>query len=418
MDVPQTTDVKRRRRRRRALVAGALVTTTLGATYALGRLEPGAPIVDRSGLWIDTVKRGVMVRDVRGAGALVPDEFVWLAAETEGRVDDVVLRGGATVTPDTVILVLSNPETEQAAIAATLAWNAAEAAYKSLDAALRNELLQQRVSAAAVESDHAQAAMQAEVDASLAKEGLLAELTSKQSTVRATSLETRLRLERERIQTSEASLGTRLDVQRAEVENRRTVAELRQRDLAALRVRATMTGVLQEVVVDEGQRVTRGANLARVANPTRLKAELRIPETQTRDLRIGLPATIDTHNGLIQGELTRIDPAAQNGTVTVDVTLRSAIPPGARPDMTVDGTIQLERVDDALFVGRPAISEAQGTISVFRLAPDGARAERTTVRIGRTSTSAIEILNGLREGDQIILSDTSAWEGQDAIAIR
>ena len=409
---------ERQRRRRRRLAAGAtLVVVALATTYAVGTMKPAPPEVDRAGVWIDTVRRGTMVREVRGAGRLVPDEFVFLAAETEGRVDRVVLRAGAEVQPGTIILRLSNPDVEQASVAASLALDAAEAALRSLAAALRNEVLQQRATAAAVESDHAQAVMQAEVDESLARDGLLAQLTAKQSAVRAASLSTRVTLERERLQTSEASLETALAVQRAEVANRRTAAELRKRDVAALTVRAPMAGVLQEVAVDDGQRVARGTSLARVANARALKAELRIAETQTRELRIGLPAVIDTHNGVIKGRISRINPAAQNGSVMVDVALDGAVPPGARPDMTVDGVIELERLEDVLFVGRPAFDQRQGSITVFRVGADG-RAVRTPMRIGRVSASTVEVQSGLNAGDQIILSDTSAWDGQDNIMLQ
>lgn len=417
MDVQRDPREKQRRQRRRIAGAVALLVVGIGATYALAQLQPAAPVVDKAGAWIDSVQRGSMVIEVRGAGRLVPDEFVWLAAETDGRVDRVVLRGGAVVAPDTVILRMSNPEAEQASTAAMLALQGAEAAYRSLESSLRNELLQQRASAAVVESDHEQAVMQSEVDQSLARDGLLAQLTARQSAVRATSLSTRLALERERLKTSEDSLETRLSVQRAEIDNRRSVADLRRRDVGALAVLASMHGVLQEVAVDEGQRVARGTNLARVANPSRLKVELRIAETQTKELRIGLPASIDTHNGIIAGHVARIDPAAQNGTVTVDVTLDGDIPPGARPDMTVDGVIEIDRLDNVLHVGRPAINQLQGSISVFRVMPNS-RAVRTTIQVGRVSTNRIEVTGGLDPGDQIILSDTSTWDGQDAIVLR
>lgn len=418
MDIARSPEHKARTRRRRFAAVAALVVIGLATTYAVGRLKPGAPVVDRAGLWIDKVARGTMVREVRGAGQLVPDEFIWIAAEAEGRVDRVFLRAGARVAHDTVVLKLSNPEVEQAAVTADLALQSARAAYRSLESSLRNDLLQQRSVAAAVEADQAQAAMQAAVDTSLAHDGLLAELTSKQSTVRAASLSTRLKLEQERLATSESSIAARLAVQAAEVDSRRAVADLRHRDVAALTVRAGMAGVLQEVTVDEGQRVARSANLARVADPTRLKAELRIPETQTRDLSLGLPASIDTHNGVIAGRISRIDPAAQNGTVTVDVALQGALPSGARPDMTIDGAIELQRLENALYVGRPALGREQGTVTLFKLDADGARAVRTSVRIGRTSAASVEVLGGLAAGDQVVLSDTSAWDGQNVIALR
>ena len=388
------------------------------ATYVLGSIQGSVPTVDRAGLWIESVQAGSMVLEVRGVGQLVPDDFLWLAAETDGRVERVLLHGGALVVPDTVILELSDPETEQAAVAAALALQAAEAAYASLEADLRNETLQLRVLAATTEATLEQARLQATVDATLASEGLLATLTSDLSAVRAKALATQLELERERLETSEASLADRLAVQRAEIERLRAGLRVRQGDVDALRVRAGMDGVLQEVVVDEGQRVLRGVNLARVADPARLKAELRIPETQTTGLQVGLPAVVDTRNDIVAGQVSRMDPAAQNGTVTIDVALEGPLPASARPQMTVEGIIELERLDDVLYVGRPAISQASDSISVFRVSADRTQAVRTQVRIGRTSATTVEVLDGLDAGDEIILSDTSAWDEWDVIELR
>ena len=388
------------------------------ATYALRSIQASVPTVERAGLWIESVQAGSMVLEVRGVGELVPDDFLWLAAETDGRVERVLLRGGALVAPDTVILELSDPETERAAVAAALALQAAEAAYASLEADLRNETLQLRVLAATTEATLEQAEMQARVDATLASEGLLATLTSDLSAVRARALATQLELERQRLETSEASLADRLAVQRAEIERLRADLRVRQGDVDALRVRAGMDGVLQEVVVDEGQRVLRGVNLARVVDPARLKAELRIPETQTRGLRVGLPAVVDTRNDIVAGQVSRMDPAAQNGTVTIDVALEGPLPASARPQITVEGIIEVERLDDVLYVGRPAISQASDSISVFRVSADRTQAVRTQVRIGRTSATTVEVLGGLDAGDEIVLSDTSAWDEWDVIGLR
>jgi HlyD family secretion protein len=418
MDVAQNPRLKRTRRRRRAALLVIVIAVLGGATLVLGRLGPSEPVVDRSRLWIDTVKQGPLVLEVRGAGNLVADEFIWLAAETDGQVQRKTLRAGAEVRPDSEILMLKNRETEQAALSADLALQAARAAYVTLEATLKNELRARRAAAAAVEAEQTQAQLQADVDSTLARDGLLAEVVSKQSAVRAASLKTRLMLEQEQVDTGLESIRTRLAQQQAEVDISRATADLRRRDVEALRVLATINGVLQEVVVDEGQRVARGANLARVADPSRLKAELRVPETQTRDIRVGLPARIDTHNGVIEGEVSRIDPAAQNGTVTVDVALRGGLPKGARLDMTVDGVIQLERVASAIYVGRPAVGQAEGTLNLFRLSADGVSATRTVVRVGRVSTNAVEILGGLSPGDQVILSDSAAWEGRDVIRIK
>ena len=421
MDVIKPATEVRSRQRRRILTGAAVVVVVLGALYATTRIAPGAPAFDKTGLWIDQVTQGPLVRDIRGVGELVTDDdaSLWLAAELDGRVDRKLLEEGAIVTPETVILKLSNPDVEQAAVAADLALQAAEAGYASLEASLKNELLAQRSAAAAIEADRAQAVMQAEVDAALAKDGLLAEVTSRQSTVRSDALGTRMKLEQDRLQTTEQSLQTRLAVQRSEVDNRRTLATLKHRDLATLTVRAGMAGVLQTIVVDVGQRVQRSANLARVVDPARLKAELRIPEAQTSDMRPGLRVSIDTHNGVIPGRVSRIAPAAQNGTVTVDVTLEGALPKGARPDMTVDGLIEIERLDNVLHVGRPASAQLQGETTLFRVSADGAGAERVPVRLGRVSASDVEITGGdLRAGDRVVLSDTAAWGDNATVRFR
>ena len=418
MDEPIGADVRRQRTRRRVAVIGGAALVLAVATYALGKIQASVPTVDRGGLWIESVQAGSMVLEVRGVGELVPDDFLWLAAETDGRVERVLLRGGALVEPDTVILELSDPETEQAAVAAALALQAAEAAYASLEADLRNETLQLRVQAATTEAMLEQADMQATVDATLASEGLLATLTSDLSAVRAEALATQLELERLRLETSEASLADRLAVQRAEIDRLRADLRVREGDVGALRVRAGMDGVLQEVVVDEGQRVLRGVNLARVADPARLKAELRIPETQTTGLQVGLPAVVDTRNDVVAGQVSRMDPAAQNGTVTIDVALEGPLPASARPQITVEGRIEVERLDDVLYVGRPAISQASDSISVFRVSADRTQAVRTQVRIGRMSATTVEVLGGLDAGDEIILSDTSAWDEWDVIELR
>lgn len=421
MDVVKPVSEQRAKRRRRVIIAGGGVMLAVAAVYAAAGLERGVPIVDKTGIWIDTVQQGSLTREIRAVGTLVSDDdaSLWLAAELDGRVDRKLLNEGAVVRPDTIILQLSNPDVEQAAVAADLALQAAEAAYASLDASLRNDLLALRSAAAAIEADRAQAVMQAEVDASLAQDGLLAVVTSKQSTVKSDALGTRVKLEQDRVKTSEESLQARLAVQRAEVDNRRTLAQLKHRDLASLTVRAGMPGVLQEIVVEVGQRVARSANLARVVDPARLKAELRIPEAQTADLREGLHVTIDTRSGIVPGVITRIAPAAQNGTVTVDARIAGALPSGARPDMTVDGVIELEQIGDVLHVGRPAATERQGVVTLYRVSADGTHAERVSAKVGRTSANAMELVGDtLRAGDRVVLSDTSAWGDHAQVRFR
>jgi HlyD family secretion protein len=420
MDVPKPQLEIAKKRRRRLAVAGIAVVAVTAVVLAASQLGRAAPSMERSGLWIDTVKRGPMVRELQGVGELVPDDDAsrWVAAELEGRVDRKLLEEGARVGPDSVLLQLSNPDVEQAAVAADLALEAAEAAYASLEESLHGELLALRSAVAAIEAELANATIQATAEASLAKDGLLARITAQQSDVRARSLETRVRLERDRLERAERSLQTRLAVQRSEVENRRTLAALKRRDVASMTARAGMAGVLQDLVVEVGQRVTRSANLARIVDPTRLKAQLRIPEAQTDDLRVGLPVQIDTHSGVVAGRVSRIAPSAENGTVKVDVKLLGDLPRGARPDMTIDGTVEIERLDDVRHVGRPAAGVSDGVVTLFRLSPDAARAEPVSVRLGRASANRVQIVEGeLREGDRVVLSDTSGW-GQRAVRLR
>jgi HlyD family secretion protein len=420
MDV-QKSPVEKSRKRRRRLVMGAIGIAGVGAVLiAATRLGRAAPSVDRSALWIDSVAQGPMTRVLQGVGELVPDDDAlrWVAAELDGRVDRKFLEEGARVAPDTVLFQLSNPDVEQASVAADLALEAAKAGYASLQESLQGELLALRSAVAAIEADEARALIQAETDTSLARDGLLSTITSQQSSVLAEALRTRVQLERDRLQRTERSLSTRLAVQQSEVDNRRTVAALKRRDVASLTARAGMAGVLQDIVVEVGQRVTRSANLARIVDPTRLKARLRIPEAQTDDLRVGLPVDIDTHSGVIPGRISRIAPAAENGTVTVDVELLGDLPRVARPDMSVDGSVELERLQNVRHVGRPASGIREGAVTMFKVSPDGTRAAPIEVRLGKASANRVEIVEGdLQKGDRIVLSDTSAW-GKQPVRLR
>lgn len=421
MDVKISSREVTARRRRRQLLTISLVVLAGVGLYAATYIAAATPSVDTQGIWIDTVKHGEMARELHGVGELAPNDDAsrWVAAELEARVDRKLLEAGAEVTAGTVLMQLSNPDVDQAAVAANLALDAAQAAYASLEASLQNDLLALRSSVAAIDADREQAALQAEVDAGLAKDGLLSEVTARQSGVRAKSLATRLALEQNRLQAVERSLTARLATERANVESHRTVAELKRRDLASMTVRAGMDGVLQEVAVSVGQRVSRSANLARIVDPASLKAQLRIPEAQTDSLRTGLPVQIDTHNGIVPGRVSRIAPAAQNGSVLVDVTLGAALPRGARPDMTIDGTIELERLANVRHIGRPASGQQEGEATLFRVSADGARAERVTVRLGRASANEVEIVDGdLKEGDRVVLSDTSAWNAHQMVRLR
>jgi HlyD family secretion protein len=400
---------------------GAGVLLTVIAGFAVARVGRAAPVVATDGLWIDTVQEGDISRELHGVGELVPDDDAarWASADVAGRVDRKLLESGATVKAGTVLLELTDPDVEQAAVAADLALEQAQSAYTSLEASLNAELMALRSTVAAVDSDRAQAVLQARVDATLAKKGLLSEVTAEQSTVRADTLTERARLEQNRLSALEQSQKTRLAAQQSEVKSHRTVADLKHRDAAALTVRAGIDGVLQDVVVEVGQRVTRGANLARVIDPARLKARIRVPEAQTTGLQLGQAASIDTHNGVVPGRISRIAPSAQNGTVTVDVTLEGALPAGARVDMTIDGTIQLDRLSKIRHVGRPASGSGEGEVSLFKVSADGTRAERVKVRLAPASANRVQIVDGnLHAGDRVVLSDTSAWPAEGVVTLR
>lgn len=407
----------RAKRRRRLVLSGAAVGVVALVTVALSQLEPAAPSVDQRSLFIDTVRRGEMVRQVRGPGTLVPVEIRWIAAPVVGRVDRIPALPGERVTAETVLLELSNPEVEQSALEAEAGLAEAEADYARLAAQLDSEQLTLEAQAAALESEAEQARLQVEADRRLADEGLVPDLTRQLSETRATELAGRAELERQRVAKGGESAEAQLAAERARLEQARAMAALRREQLAGLEVRAGIDGVLQEVAVEVGQRVTAGATLARVAQPERLKAELRIPETQAKDVALGQAVEVDTRNGVVAGRVVRIDPAVQEGTVTVDVKLTGKLPAGARPDLSVDGTIRIERLTDVLYVGRPAYGQAESTITLFRLEPGGEHAVRVPVRLGKASVNTIEIAKGLAEGNRVILSDTSAWDGHDRLRI-
>ncbi len=419
MDIQRPAAVAQQKKRKRILIGVAAVLAVAGVSVALARLKPAAPTVERSTVWVDTVKRGAMLRQVRGLGTLVPVDEArrWLPSATQGRVERIILRPGAQVTADTVILELADPQLQQQKLEAETQLRAAEADLASLRARLDTERLNQKSAAATVESDYEQARLEREVNEDLAKDGLVSNLVLKQSTVRAESLRTRANLEKERITVTEESVRAQILAQQARVDQLRTLYALRSQQVDQLRVRAGMSGVLEQVPVEVGQQVAPGTNVARVADPNRLKAELRIAETQARDLAIGQVASVDTRNGIIPGKVVRIDPAAQNGTVTVDVELTGELPRGARPDLSVDGTVELERLDNVLYVGRPAFGQENSAVGLFRLDASG-EAARTQVQLGRSSVNTIEIKGGAKEGDQLVLSDMSAWDAFDRVRLR
>jgi HlyD family secretion protein len=412
MDIQRPASVARQKKLRRIMFAVVGILVIGLVSVVLARLKPAAPTVERATVWVDTVKRGSMLRQVRGLGTLVPVDEArrWVPAATQGRVERIVIRPGAIVTPDTVILELSDPQLQQQLTDAENQLRAAEADLASLGARLNTERLTQRSVAATVAADYEAAKLDKEVNESLAKDGLVSNLTLKQSSVRAESLATRYKIEQDRVQVAEQNFKAQLMSQQARIDQLRSLYTLRRSQVDQLRVRAGMNGVLEQVPVEVGQQIGPGTNLARVADPTRLKAELRIAETQARDLTIGQLAQVDTRNGIITGKVVRIDPAAQQGTVTVDVALEGELPRGARPDLSVDGTVEIERLDNVLYVGRPAFGQEQSTVGLFKLDPSTGEASRAQVQLGRSSVNTIEVRGGLDEGDQVVLSDMSAWD--------
>jgi HlyD family secretion protein len=359
-----------------------------------------------------------MLREVRGLGTLIPEDIRWIPAQTDSRVERIVLRPGAIVRPDSIIVELSDPQLQRDTLDAEYQLKGAEADYENLKVQVNSDLLNQRATAASVRSDYEQAKLQHEVDDQLQKQGLAADVTAKLSKVRAEQLAIRAQLEEERTKNAEETAKTRLAAQQARVEQQKALYNLRRSQLEALHVRAGINGVLQLVPVEVGQRVTPGANVARVADPKKLKAEIKIAETQAKDVAIGQKATIDTRNGIVAGRVSRIDPSVQNGTVTVDVAIEDQLPQGARPDLSVDGTIELENLKDVLYVGRPVHGQADSTIGIFKIVNDGAEAVRVNVKLGRSSVTTIEVLQGLQVGDKVILSDMSAVDNFDRIRLK
>ena len=416
VDIARPSQAKKKRIRR-ILYAVAAIVVVGGISMAVSRLKPAAPTVDRAVVWIDAVKRGPMLRQVRGSGTLVPEDIRWIPAQTQGRVERIVLRPGAQVTPDTVILELSNPDLENSVRDAELAYKSAQAGYTNRKAELESALLQQESTVANIESQYKQAELDLQANETLFKEQLISMLTLQQKRSLAADLKNRLAVEQKRLSITREGLTSQLAPQEADVNQRRAAWELRRRQLEDLKVKAGMSGILQLVPVERGAQVGPGTNLARVANPTNLKAELRIAETQTKDIRIGQYAEVDTRTGIVKGHVSRIDPAASGGTVGVDVIMDGELPPGARPDLSVDGTIQLERLDNIVFVGRPAFGQENSTVTIFKVQPNG-EAIATKVKLGRASVNTIEVIEGLTPGDQVILSDMSQFDAFDRVQLK
>jgi HlyD family secretion protein len=411
-------DISAQKKKRRIVIAAASAAGILLITLGLSRLKPAAPTVDKSAIWMDTVKRGPMLRQVRGPGTLVPEEIRFISAATDGRVERLVILPGAVVKPDSILIEMSNPVLERDALDADSQLRAAQAELLNVRAQADRQVMDQQAAAATVRSDFHQAELLAATNEGLYKEGLIAELTVKLSRVRAEELSTRNAIEEKRVASVADAANAQVAVQEAHVEALKAAANLKRSQKDALHVRAGISGVLQDLPVQVGQQVAPGTTLAKVAEPTKLKAQLKIAETQAKDVQIGQPASIDTRNGIAPGTVSRIDPAVQNGTVTVDVALEGALPQGARPDLSVDGTIELDRLKDVLFVGRPAFGQEKAQVGLFRVVEDGDEAVRVKVRLGKSSVNTVEILEGLKPGDKVILSDMSAWDAYDRVRLK
>ena len=417
MDIARP-DVKRKKRIRQGIyVLVALILIPL-VTYALHTLKPAAPTVDKGVVWTDTVKRGSMLREVRGLGTLVPVTIRLLPAATDGQVVERYLLPGTLVKANTAILQLQNPELQQAALDADFQLKGAEAELNNLKAQLQNQLMDQKAKAAGVRSEYHQAQIQADTNDELFKLGLISDVVMKTSKVKAEELAKQNDIAEKQVDTFAGSIEPQIAVQQSKVDGLRALADLKKSQVAELRVTPGIDGVLQELDVEVGQKVTMGTVLARVAQPTHLKAQLKIAETQAKDVQIGQKASIDTHNGMISGHVTRIDPAVVNGTVTVDCSLEGTLPEGARPDLSVEGTVEIERLNDVIYVGRPVHGEADSTVGLFKLSPDGSEATRVQVALGKTSVNTVEIKKGLQVGDTVILSDMSQWDNYDRIQLK
>src|SRR6202158_434643 len=466
MDIARP-EFKAQKRKRQVAISAVAVVVIAAATMAVYRLRPAAPTVERGTVWTDSVKRGPMLRQVRGVGSLVPSQeaVLQIPAETEATVVRIRMLPGSLVKADTILLEMSNPQVEQASIDADLQLKAAEAEYQSQRMTLESNLMNQKAGAATVGADYAQAQRQAETDKALYDLGVISGLAYKASKGKSDELTTRNGLEGQRLTSTQKAIDSQLAEQEAKVEQMRVLAGLKKKQLNALKVRAGIDGVLVELPLHVGEHVSPGAMLAKVVQPNHLMAELKVAETQARDVQIGEPASVDTHNGVISGEVMRVDPAVQNGTVTVDVKLKVAetqardvqigepasvdthngvisgevmrvdpavqngtvtvdvkltgeLPKGARPDLSVDGTVDLERLDNVLYVGRPAFGQENSTISLFKLGPDGHEAARVPVKVGRASVNSIQIVDGLHEGDTVVLSDMSRWDNTDRIRLQ
>jgi HlyD family secretion protein len=417
MDIQRPSNARAKKIRRIAYGTIGLILVG-GVTYGLSKLKPAAPSVDAGTVWSDTVKRGPMLREVRGLGTLVPEDIRWVAAQTDAHVDKWVLRPPAIVKPNSIIMELSDPTVQKDALDAEYQLKGAEADYQNMKVQVNSDLMSQKATEASVRSDYEQAKINHDVKVKLVKEGLEPELNERLTRVQEEQLSIRAQLEAERTKIATDSGNAKLAAQQAKVDQMKALYQLKMSQMEALHVRAGIDGVLQLLPVDVGQHVTPGMNLARVADPKKLRAEVKIAETQAKDVVPGQKASIDTRNGIVNGHVSRVDPSVINGTVTVDVTIDDPLPPGARPDLSVDGTITLENLKDVLYVGRPVHGQSDSTIGIFKLSEDGSEATRVNVKLGRSSVNTIEVLDGLKVGDKVILSDMSAWDASERIRLK
>ena len=421
MDIARP-DIKKQKTRRMIIWAGIAVVVLAAAVVLVARLKPAAPTVDASTVWPDTVKRGNMIRQVRGStGSLVPreDSIELIPAQTDATVVRIRALPGAQVTPNTILLELADPQLQQQVLNAQLALKAAEADYKSLQATLQSTLMDKKTAAAEVNSNYTQDQLQAQTDKALFDLGVIAGVAYNKSKNTADQLTTQHQLSLQQIEVNEKAIEIQLASSQTKVDQAKALLDLYQKQAAALQVRSTISGTLAQLPtpVQVGQHVTAGTSVAEVIQRDKLKAALQIAETQARDIQIGQPASIDTHNGVIPGHVTRIDPSVLNGTRTVDVSLDGPLPQGAVPQLSVDGTIDLERLTDVLFVGRPALGNENSTLSLFKQDPDHKGAVRVPVKVGRASVNSIQVLDGLKEGDTVILSDMSRYDNVDRIRL-
>jgi HlyD family secretion protein len=420
MDIPRTAEV-RKRRIRRLIYSLVGLAAIAGVTVGLARLKPAAPRVERGMVWPGTVARGDFQCNVDGNGTLIPEQIQWVQAETEGRIERIHVLPGAAVKPDTLLMEMSNPELVQTAFEVEWQLKAAEATAIRLKVQLESEKLAQEAASASLKADYIQSQLEAEADQKLARDGLVANLVMKRSTSKAEDLQKQYEISQKRLLINEESIRAQLAVQQAEVEKLRALLALKRRQVESLRVKAGFEGTLQQVgdreMLQSGQRVLPGATLAKVVQPSKLKAEIKIVETQAKDIIVGLPAVVDTRNGKVPGKVMRVDPAVQNGTVTVDIKLEGELPKGARPDLTVEATIELEHLTNVLYVGRPYGGQPESTVNLFKIVENGRSAIRVPVKLGRSSVKYIEVIQGLQVGDQIILSDMQQWDSHDRVRL-